>query len=133
MTTELCFRNAAIDDLQAILALLADDELGRQREQIGPPPSPVYLEAFEAISACKTSSSLLRSSLAILLAASNSLLFLAYRAWAYGADRLKACEYPADTVEVGSAESSLTGELKSAAAEAAVWFSLQQINPGQMR
>ena len=53
MTTELCFRNAAIDDLEAILALLADDELGRQREQIGPPPRPVYLEAFEAISAYK--------------------------------------------------------------------------------
>ena len=53
MTTELCSRKTAIDDLEAILALLADDELGRQREQIGPPSSPAHLQAFEAISADK--------------------------------------------------------------------------------
>ncbi|MEM6495333.1 MAG: GNAT family N-acetyltransferase [Pseudomonadota bacterium] len=51
MTDELRFRQATIDDLQAILALLADDELGRQREQIGPPPHPDYNTAFEAIAA----------------------------------------------------------------------------------
>ncbi len=53
MTDELRFRQATIDDLQAILALLADDELGRQREQIGPPPHPDYDAAFEAIAADK--------------------------------------------------------------------------------
>lgn len=133
MTTELCSRKTAIDDLEAILALLADDELGRQREQIGPPSSPAHLQAFEAISADKNPFLTVAELSGDIVGASNSLLFLAYRAWACGADRLKACEYPADTLEVGSAESSLTGELKSAAAEAAVWFSLQQINPGQMR
>lgn len=43
------FRRASIKDLPAIIALLADDELGRRREQIGPPPSPNYETAFQAI------------------------------------------------------------------------------------
>ena len=46
---EVSFRQATIADLPAILGLLADDELGRQREQIGPPPSPSYQTAFDAI------------------------------------------------------------------------------------
>ena len=49
----LQFRRAEKRDLDAIIALLTDDELGRSREQIGPPPSPAYLEAFEAIAADK--------------------------------------------------------------------------------
>ena len=40
---------ALISDLPAIIELLADDELGRQREQAGPPPSPNYEIAFNAI------------------------------------------------------------------------------------
>lgn len=43
------FRRATITDLPAILELLADDDLGRQRERIGPPPSPNYEKAFHAI------------------------------------------------------------------------------------
>ena len=43
------FRRASIMDLPAIIELLADDELGRQREQAGPPPSPNYETAFNAI------------------------------------------------------------------------------------
>ena len=46
---EISFRRAAIADLPAIISLLADDDLGRQREQIGPPPSPSYEAAFNAI------------------------------------------------------------------------------------
>ena len=48
---QLHFRRATQSDLAAIIALLADDELGRKREQVGPPPSPNYLSAFEAIAA----------------------------------------------------------------------------------
>ena len=32
-----------------IVKLLADDELGRLREDTGPPPNPKYKEAFAAI------------------------------------------------------------------------------------
>ena len=46
---EIRFRQAVITDLPAIIGLLADDDLGRQREQIGPPPSPNYEMAFYAI------------------------------------------------------------------------------------
>ena len=46
---EIRFRQAVIADLPAIIGLLADDELGRQREEIGPPPSPNYEKAFYAI------------------------------------------------------------------------------------
>ncbi len=46
---EIRFRQAVIADLPAIIGLLADDELGRQRERIGPPPSPDYELAFHAI------------------------------------------------------------------------------------
>ncbi len=45
----LQFRPASLADLPAIIALLADDDLGRQREEIGPPPSPKYESAFHAI------------------------------------------------------------------------------------
>ena len=43
------FRPASIADLPAIIELLADDDLGRQREEVGPPPSPRYESAFHAI------------------------------------------------------------------------------------
>lgn len=43
------FRRATADDLAKIIDLLADDELGRQREDPGPPPNPRYRSAFAAI------------------------------------------------------------------------------------
>ena len=45
------FREATQDDLAAIIALLADDELGRKRERVETPPADCYVKAFEAISA----------------------------------------------------------------------------------
>ncbi len=42
-------RRALISDLPAIIELLADDDLGRQREQVGPPPNSNYETAFDAI------------------------------------------------------------------------------------
>ena len=46
---EIRFRQAVLADLPAIIGLLADDDLGRQRERIGPPPHPNYERAFHAI------------------------------------------------------------------------------------
>jgi ribosomal protein S18 acetylase RimI-like enzyme len=43
------FRRATIADLPRIIELLADDELGRRREEPGPPPSPKYEAAFVVI------------------------------------------------------------------------------------
>ena len=42
-------RPALIDDLPAIVGLLADDVLGQGRENIGPPLHSDYFDAFEAI------------------------------------------------------------------------------------
>ena len=44
--TEPTIRRATVDDLQAIVGLLADDDLGRARED---PGNPRYGEAFAAI------------------------------------------------------------------------------------
>ncbi|AOB39940.1 GNAT family N-acetyltransferase [Bordetella parapertussis] len=49
MTATLSFRRAAATDLPAIIALLADDALGQQREDPTMPPQPAYLAAFGAI------------------------------------------------------------------------------------
>ena len=43
------FRAARADDLDAIIALLADDELGQSREHVATPTDPAYLAAFRAI------------------------------------------------------------------------------------
>ena len=45
----LVFRRAASDDLQAIVALLADDPIGSGRESAGVRLDPCYAEAFAAI------------------------------------------------------------------------------------
>jgi GNAT superfamily N-acetyltransferase len=45
------FRKATLDDLGAIIAMLADDELGRAREQVETPPAECYVQAFKAIDA----------------------------------------------------------------------------------
>ena len=45
---EVAFRRATAQDVPALVALLADDVLGAQREQ---PGDPAYLRAFEAIAA----------------------------------------------------------------------------------
>jgi len=43
------FRRAELVDLPIIIKLLADDELGQKREDIGPPLNPLYERAFRAI------------------------------------------------------------------------------------
>jgi len=45
----IAFRRARATDLPAIVALLADDPLGREREDPGPPLNPAYETAFAAI------------------------------------------------------------------------------------
>jgi GNAT superfamily N-acetyltransferase len=49
----LIFRRAAEADLPAIIAMLADDALGRQREDTSVPAADCYRDAFRAISADK--------------------------------------------------------------------------------
>jgi ribosomal protein S18 acetylase RimI-like enzyme len=44
------FRRAALADLPAIVAMLADDALGATREIVEDPPAQCYREAFDAIS-----------------------------------------------------------------------------------
>lgn len=48
---QLIFRSATSADLPAIIALLADDELGRLREVVSPVLDSRYVEAFRAIEA----------------------------------------------------------------------------------
>lgn len=45
----MTFRRARQGDVDAIVALLADDPLGAAREDLGPPLNPRYEEAFAAI------------------------------------------------------------------------------------
>ncbi len=45
------FRDARKGDLAAIVAMLADDDLGRGRERSGAELSPAYTRAFEEVSA----------------------------------------------------------------------------------
>ena len=47
--THLAFRQAQLADLPAIIALLANDVLGQQREDASSPPNPKYIDAFAAI------------------------------------------------------------------------------------
>ncbi len=47
--TNLDFRRAQPADLPAIIALLANDILGQQREDASSPPNPKYVDAFNAI------------------------------------------------------------------------------------
>jgi GNAT superfamily N-acetyltransferase len=49
--TEVIFRTARLADLPAIVALLADDKLGSQRENLSVPLDARYVAAFEAIEA----------------------------------------------------------------------------------
>ena len=49
--SDLTFRRATAADLEDIVALLADDELGRKREDPDPPLNPRYIDAFAAIDA----------------------------------------------------------------------------------
>jgi ribosomal protein S18 acetylase RimI-like enzyme len=48
---DVSFRRATVDDLAAIVALLADDILGREREQVSAEPSDAYRRAFAEIDA----------------------------------------------------------------------------------
>ncbi|HEX7922962.1 MAG TPA: GNAT family N-acetyltransferase [Bradyrhizobium sp.] len=47
--TSTAFRKAQPADLPAIIALLANDVLGQQREDASSPPNPRYVDAFDAI------------------------------------------------------------------------------------
>lgn len=49
--TDMRFRAAKADDLDAIIALLADDALGQTRERVATPTDPSYVDAFHAIDA----------------------------------------------------------------------------------
>lgn len=52
--TDVSFRRARVADLSAIVALLADDELGRSREDPRQPLDQRYVDAFSAIEADPT-------------------------------------------------------------------------------
>jgi N-acetylglutamate synthase-like GNAT family acetyltransferase len=95
MTTEpFTFRRAKRDDLEAIIALLADDDLGQSRERVSTPVDPAYLSAFDAIQSDPN------QYLAILeddagVAGCLQISFIpACRAWACGAVRSKAFASP---------------------------------------
>jgi len=47
--TDLVFRTAAREDLPAMIALIADDQLGQSRGDASPPLDRRYLDAFTAI------------------------------------------------------------------------------------
>ncbi|MBT4931951.1 MAG: GNAT family N-acetyltransferase [Rhodospirillaceae bacterium] len=47
--TDITFRHAVDDDLPAIVALLADDDIGQQREDPSLPLAAPYLKVFETI------------------------------------------------------------------------------------
>lgn len=47
--TNIIFRRAETADLPAIIALLANDMLGQQREDARSPPNSKYVDAFEAV------------------------------------------------------------------------------------
>jgi len=49
MAADLTLRRAVATDLPALVALLADDVLGKSREDATLPPRPTYVAAFEAI------------------------------------------------------------------------------------
>lgn len=51
MGTDITFRMAAIQDLEDIVKMLADDSLGSQREKFEQPLPTSYIQAFEAITA----------------------------------------------------------------------------------
>ncbi|WP_426413489.1 GNAT family N-acetyltransferase [Bradyrhizobium ganzhouense] len=46
---QIVFRRAQLTDLPAIVALLADDALGQQREDASSPTNTKYVDAFQAI------------------------------------------------------------------------------------
>jgi GNAT superfamily N-acetyltransferase len=48
---QVTFRRARREDVPAIVAMLADDELGAQREQVADPLPDAYWRAFDAIDA----------------------------------------------------------------------------------
>lgn len=48
---KLAFRRATEKDVVSIVAMLADDELGKQRENFAIPLPPAYIKAFRAIAA----------------------------------------------------------------------------------
>jgi hypothetical protein len=48
-TGSVTFRRASTGDLETIVALLADDPIGRSRENLGPQLDNCYREAFAAI------------------------------------------------------------------------------------
>ena len=45
----LRFREASEDDLEALIRMLADDALGRERELAEDPPAACYVDAFRAL------------------------------------------------------------------------------------
>ena len=47
--TDLVFRTATRDDLPAMIAMIADDQLGRARDDASLPLDPRYIDAFAAI------------------------------------------------------------------------------------
>jgi GNAT superfamily N-acetyltransferase len=49
--TDVLFRPAQATDIPDIIALVADDPLGQDREDASSPPNPRYVEAFQAIDA----------------------------------------------------------------------------------
>ncbi len=48
--SDLSYRKAQVEDLEAVVTMLADDQLGSVREKVGHPLPLIYREAFERMS-----------------------------------------------------------------------------------
>jgi len=91
LMSDVTFRRARQDDLAAIVALLADDSLGRSREDPSLPLDPRYAEAFASIEADPISTWPSRIGRARSSLACSSPSFPGFRGAASGGARSKAC------------------------------------------
>ena len=116
------FRRARLDDLPAIVALLADDALGATREDPRCPSTPATRTRSPPSTAIPTSSWPWLSWIQALPAVCSYRSSPACRAWGCGAGR-SACASPPDCVEPAWAAPCSNGQSRSAASAAAAWCS----------
>lgn len=81
MDSKIYFENALLDDLPSIIALLANDVLGSQRENFTTPLPKQYINAFHEISHNKNAQLIVakKDELVIAVAQINYLLYLTYQ------------------------------------------------------
>ena len=131
--TDLVFRTATRDDLPAMIAMIADDQLGQARDDASLPLNQAYVDAFAAIERDRNQMLVMVEQAGTVIGCFQITFIPASRVAAPGVGRSNRFGWPAQSAAPASGRPCSNGPSPNAGAEVAIWSSSIPTRAGRTR